>query len=175
MFVLATLFATLVGTGAIAQVTPPPAMPAVAVPGETLNNGPCMDSPRAVPQVLQPPAVRSMQIVRVDKIVSTATLLQNETIGFLYTLEDQSTWIGQRTPDYMSPANARAMNQVLASTHLPDQAVTAFPPQTKLGVATKYQQYFKVQLPATAYGALKIRLDPCVAWPAGRDLPDPTM
>lgn len=140
-----------------------------------LNNGPCMDSPRAVPQALQAPAVRSMQIVKIDRVTSTATMTQNETVGFLYTLQDGSTWLGQRTQDYMSAADARAINQVLASAHMPDQPVAAFPPITKLGVATKYQQYFKVRIPLDAMDALKVRLDPCVAWPAGGQLPDPTV
>lgn len=169
----------MLGALTLAQITPtspPPATPAAPMMmQEALNNGPCMDSPRAVPHVLQPPSVKSMQIVRIDKVVSTSSNLANETIGYLYTLQDGSTWLGQRTSDYMSAAGARAMNQVLASTHMPDQAVAAFPPQMKLGVATKYQQFFKVQIPQTALDPLKIRLDGCVAWPAGRDLPDPSM
>ncbi len=182
MFVFATLLSAMLGAQTIAQASPTsapaaPAAPAATVPigPDTLNNGACMDSPRAVPLVLQPPSVRSMQVVRIDKIVSTASLLKDETIGFLYTLQDGSTWIGQRTPDYMSAADARAANQILASTHLPDQAVTAFPPQSKFGVATKYQQYFKISLPQAALEGLQVRLEPCVAWPAGRELPDPHM
>lgn len=142
---------------------------------DTLNNGACMDSPRAVPLVLQPPAVRSMQIVRIDKIVSTSSMLSNEVIGYLYTLQDGSSWLGQRSPDYMSAADARQINQVLASTHLPAESATAFPPQMRMGVATKYQQYFKVNIPPAAYEGLQIQVQPCVAWPSGRALPDPKM
>lgn len=163
--ILAVVAATL-----IAQVTPAPVSP-MAMPA--LNNGPCLDSPRAVPLALQPPAVRSMQIVRIDKVVSTTAMLQNETIGYLYTLQDGSTWLGQRSPDYMSAAAAGAINQVLASTHLPAQPIKAFPKQTKMGVATKFQQYFKVNVPAAAAGGLQIEMVPCVAWPAGMTLPDP--
>lgn len=132
-----------------------------------------MDSPRAVPLVLQPPAVRSMQIVRIDKVVSTSSLLSNEVIGYLYTLQDGSSWLGQRSPDYMSAAGARQMNQVLASTHLPGEKVAEFPPTMRYGVATKFQQFFKVSIPQAAYEGLQIQLVPCVAWPGGRALPDP--
>lgn len=116
-----------------------------------------------------------MQIVRIDKIVSTASYTKDETVAFLYTLQDGSTWLGQRTSDYMSGADARISNQILASTHLPDQPMTAFPPQMKYGVSTKYQQYFKISLPQAALAGLAVRLEPCVAWPAGRELPDPRM
>lgn len=139
-----------------------------------LNNGACMDSPRSVPQALQPPAVRSMQIVKIDRVTSTATMTRDETLGFVYTLQDGTTWLGQRTADFMSGADARAINQVLASTHMPDQPIAAFPPRTKLGVGTKYQQYFKVKIPPESLDGLKIKLDPCVAWPTGGALPDPT-
>ncbi len=162
------LLSIVIGANLLAQV------PGAAAPA-TLNNGACMDSPRAVPLVLEPPAVRSMQIVRIDKVVSTSSMLQNEVVGYLYGLQDGSTWLGQRSPDYVSAADAKAINQVLASTHLPNQPVAAFPPQTKLGVATKFQQYFKVQIPPAALDGLAIRLDPCVSWPAGMTLPDPKM
>ena len=154
----------------------PSALPATVPAGpDTLNNGACMDSPRAVPLVLQPPSVRSMQIVRIDKVVSTASYTKDETVAFLYTLQDGSTWLGQRSPDYMSAADARVSNQVLASTHLPDQPIGAFPPQMKYGVATKFTQFFKISLPQAALAGLAVRLEPCVAWPAGRELPDPRM
>ncbi len=179
MFVFAPLLSAIVGTtNVVAQLPPastPPVSSSVPMAADTLNNGACMDSPRAVPLVLQPPAVRSMQIVRIDKIVSTSSMLSNEVIGYLYTLQDGSTWIGQRSADYMSPAGARAINQILASTHMPGENVTAFPPQTKLGVATKFQQYFKVSVPPAAPEGLQIQVVPCVAWPAGRALPDPKM
>ncbi len=179
MNVLAMLFTMTLGALTLAQTAPisPPAAPTAAAPlsPDTLNTGPCMDSTRAVPQVLQAPIVNATQIVRIDKLVSTASNMQNETIGFLYTLQDGSTWLGQRSADYMSPAGARAINRVLASTHMPDQTVSAFPPTMKYGVATKYQQFFKVQIPATALDPLQVQLVSCVAWPAGRALPDPSM
>ena len=67
------------------------------------------------------------------------------------------------------------MNQLLASTHLPDQNVSAFPPQMNHGVATKYEQFFRVQISAGALSTLRIQVVPCVAWPANRPLPDPNM
>ncbi|MEO9170280.1 MAG: hypothetical protein ABI282_02480 [Candidatus Baltobacteraceae bacterium] len=175
---VALLLPVVIGAGAVAQVplaTPIPVAPmtAPAPASSTLNNGPCMDSPRAVPLALQPPAVRSMQILRIDKVESSATSLFGETIGYLYTLQDGSTWLGQRSQDYMSAAGARAINQVLASTHLPGQPRSAFPPEMKHGVATKFQQYFKVTIPPAALGALSIELQPCVIWPSGMPLPDP--
>ncbi|HEY8322097.1 MAG TPA: hypothetical protein VIG46_09950 [Candidatus Baltobacteraceae bacterium] len=154
------LISTLVLAGALSDV---------------LNNGPCLDSPRSVPMSLQPPAVRATQIVKIDKVVSTSTMTAGETIGFLYTLEDGSTWLGQRTAPYISPAGAQQINQLLASTHLPTSNVTEFPPQTKLGVKTNYLQYFQIKLPAGAADALSVRIDPCVAWPSTRPLPDPTV
>jgi hypothetical protein len=171
------LLAALLTPSTLAQVqTTPVQPPPVAVaPVVLLNNGPCLDSPRSVPQVLAPPVVRATQIVRIDKVVSTATMTQGETIGFLYTLQDGSTWLGQRTSDYVSSAQATQINQVLASTHSSDTAIKAFPPATRLGIATKFQQYFKVSIPPDAAGALKIEIDPCVAWPSGLALPDPSM
>jgi len=186
MFVFASLLSAIVGAQVIAQTPPASAAPATPVPlaappaavpvsPDTLNTGPCLDSPRAVPQVLQQPAIKSMQIVRIDRVVSTSTMLPDETLGFLYTLQDGSTWLGQRSGDYMSAASATAINQVLASTHLPNQAVAAFPAQSHYGISTKSQQYFHVQLPQGALDALRIRLAPCVAWPDGRQLPDPKL
>lgn len=159
---------------ALAQA-PAPAAPIAAPMQQTLENGPCLDSPRAVPLALQPPAIRTMQVVRIDKVESTATMMAGEVIGFLYTLQDGSTWLGQRTPPYMSGDGAAALNQVLASTHMPGQNVSKFPAQMKEGVATKYQQFFRVQIPAAALDTLRIQMAPCVAWPAGRSLPDPSM
>jgi hypothetical protein len=156
---------------------PPGAPPAPAAPTmqQPLENGPCLDSPRAVPLALQPPVIRTMQVVRIDKVESTATMMPGEVIGFLYTLQDGSTWLGQRTTPYMSGDGAEALNQVLASTHMPGQNVSKFPPEMKHGVATKYQEFFRVQIPATALATLRIQMAPCVAWPAGRPLPDPSM
>jgi hypothetical protein len=116
-----------------------------------------------------------MQVVRIDKVTSTASMMPGETIGYLYTLGDGSTWLGQRTDAYMSGAAAQQMNQVLAFTHMPGQNVSKFPPQMNHGVATKYQQFFQVQIPPTVMSTVKIQLVPCVAWPPGRPLPDPSM
>jgi hypothetical protein len=158
----------------VAQATPA-VQPAPGSALEPLGAGACLDSTRPVPRVLQPPVFRANQIVRIDKVVSAQSMMPGEVIGFLYTLQDGSTWLGQRTQPYMSGAAARQMNQVLSSTHLPGQNVNAFPPQMIHGVATKYSQFFKVQIVPTAMQTLQIDLQPCVVWPAGRPLPDPQM
>jgi hypothetical protein len=177
MFAIAALFSAVLSQMTVAQVTPPPAPPAppVTSPVEPLDNGACLDSSRSVPHVLQSPVVRAMQIVRIDRIESTGTMISGDTIGFLYTLSDGSTWLGERGAKYVSPAGATALNQVLASTHLPGQNITQFPPQERYGVPTKYPQFFRVQLPPDALGALQVEIVPCVAWPSGRALPDPVM
>lgn len=163
----------------LAQVQPVetamPMAPVAPPMQQPLDTGPCLDSPRPVPRVLQPPAIRNMQIVRIDKVASTSSLMAGETIGFLYTLGDGSTWLGQRSPQYMSAAAAEQINQVLSFSHLPGQNVSKFPPQMNHGVATKYQQFFQVQIPPTILSTLKVQIVPCVAWPAGRPLPDPSM
>ncbi|HEY1655498.1 MAG TPA: hypothetical protein VGF86_10315 [Candidatus Tumulicola sp.] len=161
----------------IAQASPAQTVPMTPLPAPmaTFENGPCLDSPRPVPRVLQPPIDRSHQIVRIDKVQSTATLLPGEVIGFLYTLADGSTWLGQRTERYMSGAAATAINQVLSITHMPGDNVSQFPPQMIHGVATKYTQFFRVQISGSATSTLQIQVVPCVAWPAGRPLPDPMM
>lgn len=163
---------------ALLQSTPPASpqpLPFVPAGGQAvLNQGVCLDSPRAVPQVLQSPVIRAMQVVRIDKVVSTATMTSGEVIGFLYTTQNGATWLGQRTTEYLSPAQAAQINQVLAATHAPDTNVTEFPPKTRLGVATKFVQYFKVQIPLAALDPLRIRVDPCIAWPNGQSLPDPS-
>jgi hypothetical protein len=175
----AMLVAIVLSALTLAQAQPVetamPMSPVAPAMQQPLENGPCLDSPRPVPNVLQPPIVRTMQIVRIDRVQSTASLMPGETIGFLYTLSDGSTWLGQRTTPYMSGAGAAAMNQLLSSTHMPDQNVSAFPPEMKHGVATKYAQFFRVQIPPTATATLRIQLAPCVAWPGGRPLPDPSM
>jgi hypothetical protein len=177
MFVFATLLSAIIGANVVAQTTPAAAPPPATVPAgpDTFNTGACLDSARAVPRVLQQPVTRSMQIVRIDRVVSTSSMMPNEIIGFLYTLHDGSTWLGQRTSDYMSAASATAINQVLASTHLPNQPVSQFPAQSHMGISTKAAQYFRVQVPQGALDALRIRLEPCVAWPDGRELPDPSL
>ncbi len=167
------LLAAMMNATTVAQTAIP--VSSVGASAAMLNNGPCLDSDRAVPQVLAPPVVRARQVVRIDKVVSTATMIDGNVIGFLYTLQDGTAWLGQRSAQYMSPAQASQINQVLASTHTADSTVTAFPPQTRLGVATKFQQFFKVQIPLAATAALNIRIDPCIAWPAGMALPNPSM
>lgn len=142
---------------------------------EPLGAGACLDGPRPVPRVLQAPVAAANQVVRIDKVVSTASMMPGEVIGFLYTLHDGSTWLGQRTQAYMSGAGAAQINKVLASTHMPGANVNGFPPEMKHGVATKYTQYFKVEIVPTAMETLRIELEPCVVWPAGRALPDPQM
>ena len=140
-----------------------------------LENGACLDSLRPVPKVLQAPVTRAMQIVRIDEVVSTATMTPNEIIGFLYTLQDGSTWLGQRTADYQSAAEATAINRVLASTHVPGYTVSEFPPKSVYGVPTKHPQIFRVNVPQDALGPLQIQMAPCVVWPPTRPLPDPSM
>lgn len=154
-----------------AVVTPPPAAPPSDV---TLNNGPCLDSPRAVPHVLQEPVVREMQIVRIDRVISTNTMTRDELVGFLYTTDDGTTWLGQRAPDYMSAANAREINHVLASTRLSPIEPLAFPPTMRYGVPVRAEEFFRVQIPQRALEPLRIRIEPCVEWPQGRPLPDPS-
>jgi len=161
------MFATLLSIVLLAQ--------APAVADSPLDTGPCLDSPRPVPRVLMAPITRSMQVLRIDKVVSTSSMMPGEVIGFLYTLGDGSTWLGQRTFTYMSPAAAAASNNVLSVTHMPGQNISAFPPQMRYGVATHNTQFFRVQIAPTAMDALHIQILPCVAWPVGRTPPDPTM
>jgi len=176
MLVLAMWFLTALAT-MVAQAPPPPpppqAMPMAAQP--PLENGPCLDSLRPVPKVLMQPVTRGMQIVRIDQVVSTETMIPYEVIGFLYTLEDGSTWLGQRTQDYQAAADATAINRVLAASHVPGYNVTGFPPTTVYGVPTKHPQLFRVLVPPEAFGPLRIQLVPCVVWPSTRPLPDPSM
>jgi len=116
-----------------------------------------------------------MQIVRIDQVVSTATMMPGAIIGFLYTTQSGSTWLGERSTEYTSPASARAINAVLAATHVTPKNITSFPPQSRYGVATKYAQFFEVRIPPDAFGPLRIALAPCILWPPGRALPDPSM
>jgi hypothetical protein len=76
----------------------------------------------------------------------------------------------------MSAADAGAINRVLASTHLPGQNISAFPPTMRYGVPTKNPRtFFRVQIPDAAQLGLQIQLVPCVVWPPGRQLPDPRL
>ncbi len=136
-----------------------------------LNNGPCLDSPKGVPQTLA--ADPTAAIVRIEKILSTASMIDGETIGYLYTTSDGTTWLGQRKQQYMSAADRTAINALFASTHLPGAKVTRFPPVRLYGVPTKYEEIFQVRLPQSAWEPLHIQLIPCVAWPSGRALPTP--
>ncbi len=176
MFALATFFlTTLASTVAQAPPPPPEGPPPVAAMQAPLENGPCLDSLRAVPKVVQGPLSRSMQVVRIDQVESTATMMPGEVIGFLYTTHDGSTWLGQRTSDYQSAADATAINRVLAATHVAGYSVTGFPPTNLYGVPTKHQQIFRVQIPPNAFAPLRIQLAPCVIWPSARPLPDPAL
>ncbi len=80
-----------------------------------LNNGACLDSARSVPQGLfgtEPGAA----IVKIDKVVSTAAMTDGEIIGYLYTRQDDRTYLGQRQQEYMSAAD-RLADQPSASVH----------------------------------------------------------
>lgn len=174
MLLIATFVLSALAT-TVAQM-PPPAGPAAMMAGQPpLETGACLDSGRAVPLALQPPAVRPMQIVRIDEVVSTATMTPGEIIGFLYTTADGATWLGQRSMQYMSPANATAINAVLASTHLPNENISEFPPTSRYGVNTKYPRFFRVRIAPGAEQALHFQILTCVAWPAARALPDPIL
>jgi len=127
-----------------------------------------------VPNVLGEPFDRASEIVRIDKVISTRTFMANEVIGFVYTRQDGKTFLGTRTPQYTSPASAAQLNAVLASTHSQDVKETAFPPQTRLGVKTSGPSFLGVRVPTAAWQPLAIRIEPCVSWPSGATLPDPT-
>lgn len=179
---LSLLLVALLAPLSVAQAAPSAPLPAVVTPQPAtpvvvaiLNNGPCLDSPRAVPHVLQEPVVREMQIVRIARVISTNTLTNDELMGYLYTTADGTTWLGQRTADYMSAALARQINHVLASTRLSPVEPVAFPPTMRYGVPVRAQRFFRVQIPARALEPLRIRIQPCVGWPAGRPLPDPSL
>ncbi len=179
MFVFSLLLAALLVPSTVAQAAPqvstlPPVVVPASVYPELLNNGPCLDSVRSVPHVLQEPVVRQMQIVRIDRLVSTNTMTLDNTIGFLYTTEDGTTWLGQRMPDYMSAANARQINHVLAATRVSPIEPQAFPAQMRYGVPVRAEQFFRVQIPERALEPLRIRIVRCVEWPQGRPLPDPS-
>ncbi len=128
--------------------------------------GACMDSVKQVPYNLGWPLDRTTQVVRIDKIVSTSSMTPQEVLGFLYTRQDGATFAGTRSSRYMSAVNWNAMNQVLTSTHAPSVTQTAFSQKAN------GNEFLKVNIPADAMGALNIRLEPCVAWPQGRPLPD---
>ena len=148
-----------------------PAAPAAAVP-MLLNNGPCLDSFESVPHGLFGGDPTSA-IVRIDKVVSTATMTQGEIVGYLYTRQDGTTWLSQRHQQYMSAADSEQANQILSSTHMPSATVTTFPPVRRFGVKTNYQEIFQVQIPQSALNPLHIEIAPCVAWPPGAALPNP--
>jgi hypothetical protein len=183
MVILAAIISALLLPVSVAQAsvqtqTPPPstitASPVADDAIPALNNGPCLDSPRAVPHVLQEPVVREMQIMRIDKVISTYSMTPDEIIGFIYVTHDGTDWLGQRTSDYMSAVNAREINKVLASTRLSPMEPSSFPPTMRLGVPIRSEQFFRVQIPQAAWRPLHIRIETCVAWPEGRSLPDPS-
>ena len=168
---------TLIIATLLAQATPvptPASAPVIAPPQVIDTRGPCLDSAKQVPNVVgEPAAARDSEIVRIERVVSQATYTPNQVIGFLYTRQDGRTFLGMRALQYTSPASAQELNQILASTHAPGVSETEFPPQTRLGVKTGFSQFFEVKIPPAAHDALQIHLEPCVAWPAGRPLPDP--
>jgi hypothetical protein len=174
MLALATFFLAAMAN-MVAQAPPPQEPLPPAAPVQPLETGACLDSLRAVPKAIQSPAGRATQVVRIDLVLSTATMTPGEIIGFLYTTQDGSTWLGQRTADYQSAANATAINRVLAATHLPGAAITAFPSTSVYGVPTKHPEIFRVQIPPDALTPLRIVVEPCVVWPPGRPLPDPVL
>jgi hypothetical protein len=135
-----------------------------------LNNGPCLDSIKSVPQGLfgNDP---SSAIVKIDKVVSTSTLIDGEVIGFVYTRKDGTTWLGQRKEEFMSAADSQAINAFFTSIHMPDATVTQFPPVRRYGVRTNYTEIFQVKVPSAGLDELRVRVEPCVAWPDGMDLP----
>jgi hypothetical protein len=137
-----------------------------------LNNGPCLDSIKSVPQGLFGTDPTSA-IVKIDKLVSTSSMMDGEIIGYVYTRQDGTTWLGQRKQEYTSAAGSQALNAVFASTHLPNATVTQFPPVRLYGVRTNYTEIFQVNVPSSALDPLHVRLDPCIAWPAGASLPNP--
>lgn len=175
MLAISTFLLAILGMS-VAQVSPegqpPPMAPGTQPP---LESGACLDSPHVVPKALMKPVSRAMQIVRIDEIVSTATMTPGEVVGFLYTTQDGGTWLGERTPNYMSPANATEINTVLAATHVTGVANNTFPPESRYGVPTKYPQIFRVHVPPDALTALRIQIVPCVVWPSMRPLPDPAL
>jgi hypothetical protein len=116
-----------------------------------------------------------MQIVKIDAVLSTASMTQGQVIGFVYTTQDGNTWLGERTANFTSPANATEINAILASTRVPGVKDTQFPPQSRYGVPTNYTHFLRVSLPADAMGPLRFQLVPCVLWPSGRPLPDPSL
>jgi hypothetical protein len=136
-----------------------------------LNNGACLDSARSVPQKLFGSDSGSA-VVKIDKVVSTSSLIDGQVIGYLYTRQDGTTWLGQRKQEFMSSADSQAINAVFSSTHMPSETMTEFPPARKFGVKTNYTEIFQVQIPTTAMDPLHIRLEPCVAWPRGMALPN---
>lgn len=161
-----TLLLALNSGSLLAQASPP------VTAAQLLTQGPCLDSPKSAPDLLNPPPDdHSARIVKIEKIISTGLLTPGEIIGYLYTREDGTGWLGQRRPAYMSGADSDALNRVLASTHLPSSNVTQFPPARKYGVKTNYPDTFPVSIPAAAWSPLQIQIDSCVAWPAGRPYP----
>ena len=127
-----------------------------------LSAGPCLDSLKAVPQPLEGTG-RGSRVVRIDKVISTSTMIDGQIIGFLYTREDGATYLSQRAEQYMSAADSAAINNLLSATHLPGTNVIAFPPRSKYGVRTGYQEFLQVRIPASTLGDLRVRLEPCVA------------
>lgn len=139
----------------------------VAVADATIDSkGACMDSFKQVPYNIGWPLDRTTQVVKIEKILATSPMTPGEVVGFLYTRYDGATFAGTRNGRYMSASHWDAMNQLLNSTHAPSVRQTSFSQRAN------GNEYLQVNIPADAMGPLKIELQPCVAWPAGRPLPD---
>ena len=111
--------------------------------------------------------------MKIDKVVSTNTMIAGETVGYLYTRQDGTTWLGQRKQQYMSAADSAAINHMLSYSRMPNSTVGEFPPVTRYGVKTNLPEILQIQAPtAPAMQVMSITLQPCVAWPAGTPLPD---
>jgi len=144
---------------------------ALAPSSVILNNGPCLDSLASVPQRING-ELPGAAVVKIDKVISTSTMIAGETIGYLYTRQDGTTWLGQRAQPYMSAANSEAINRVLAYSHMPNSTATQFPPVTRYGLKTNLPAILQIQPPtAPAMQVMSIQVQPCVAWPAGAPLP----
>ena len=102
---------------------------------QPLESGACLDSPRQVPKALEKPVSRAIRLVRIDEVLSTATMTPGEIIGFLYTTSDGRSWLGERSSHFMSPANATEINAVLPSTRAAGVAANGLPAAEPLRVS----------------------------------------
>jgi hypothetical protein len=56
---------------------------------------------------------------------------------------------------------------------LPDATITQFPPVRRYGLKTNYTELFQVKVPTAGLDELGVRIEPCVAWPEGMNIPNP--